>query len=486
MFIDRLKIHWRSLFRLEHNGFGTARRVASSSLTALSMNVILPAVALLGGISGVHAQQPVWDGPVQNNAVAGYPVVEHAEPSQIQSQQSAAAASPYPNTQPTVIPILRPEPPAASISPPIEALPSVQSLPTVTNDLPAIQPTATESCWSINGLARGYYRNDQRIQWSGMEETFGAEGVIAPVFRRQLGNWETTVEGEFYLNQPFDRNILADTPTRVSYMGNYDVDVFEISQLSITCRRDDFSIKAGKMVTPFGRTYFPLYSNARIDAPFIRTEAILWRETGFLIHYQPGIFVGDAAITNGSENLDSNSSKAIVARLGLQTEFSALGCSVKWQDGIGSEEQKQFNNHVGADAMVRCGPFQLSGECIYDEYGFYHPFDPNDITWRHSIYYRELNRAVHVPLTGVGYYADLGYKGQDWDVNLNYGGYYPTEIGNPQHDVPNRRGIIKLAYRFTPALQTYCAALMETSGMIAQEDLNRRGHLLLSGLQYVF
>jgi len=45
------------------------------------------------------------------------------------------------------------------------------------------------------------------------------------------------------------------------------------------------------MDTPFGRTYFPLYSNSRIDAPFIRTEAIGWRQTGVLLHYKHGLLV---------------------------------------------------------------------------------------------------------------------------------------------------------------------------------------------------
>ncbi len=252
-------------------------------------------------------------------------------------------------------------------------------------------------------------------------------------------------------------------------------------------RRDDFSIKLGKMVTPFGRYYFPLYSNARIDAPFIRSESILWRETGLLLHWQPGIFVGDVAMTNGSEDLDSNSSKAVISRLGLQNEYAAVGFSVKWQDGIGSEQQKEFKNHVGADAMFRFGPFLLSGECIYDEYGFRRPgFDPNDITWYHSIYYRDLNRALGEPLTGVGYYMNLGYNGPFWDINLNYGEFYPAPIDNPQHDEINRRGIVKLDYRITPALQPYCAVLVENSGFIAQADRPRKGFLILSGLQYVF
>jgi hypothetical protein len=180
------------------------------------------------------------------------------------------------------------------------------------------KPCCWKPEWDFGFLARGYYRNDQRIQWSGMETTFGAEGIFTPRMKCCLGNWETTVEGEFYLNQPFDRNILADTPERISYMGNYEVQTCEISKLYVSCRRGDWTVSAGKIETPFGRYYFPLYSNARIDAPFIRSEAIHWRETGAFLRYQPGIWRFDAGFTNGTDELDSNSSKAIVSRVGLE------------------------------------------------------------------------------------------------------------------------------------------------------------------------
>jgi hypothetical protein len=347
-------------------------------------------------------------------------------------------------------------------------------------------PCSWKPEWDFGFLARGYYRNDQRIQWSGMESTFGAEGVFTPRMKCCMGGWETIVEGEFYLNQPFDQNILADTPERVSYMGNYKVNTFEISKLYVSCRRGDWTVTAGKIETPFGRYYFPLYTNARIDAPFIRTEAIHWRETGAFLGYHPGIWRFDAGFANGTDDLDSNSSKAIVSRAGLEGECYALGASVKWHDGIGSEQQKQYNNHVGADAMLRWGPFRLSGEVIYDQYGFHRPgFDPDDITWYHSIYYRELNRRYKEPIWGVGYYVDLTFTKEKWDIDLDYGEYYPCNIGNPQHDVTNHRGIAKLAYRWMPCLQSYVCVLIEDSGMIAQEDRQRRGYMLLAGMQFI-
>jgi hypothetical protein len=452
------------------------------------MHVVLLVVAmLLGMTSGAWAQRPEWIAEGQTGVMFDPVFSGSYESPALQCQQPAVVRTQYSSSQPEAIPMQSLGPQVAPAYPLVEALPVTERAPEIQCDLPVVSPAAAERCWDVGGLVRGYYRNDQRIQWSGMEDTFGAEGVIAPIFRRQFGNWDTKVEGEFYLNQPFDQNYLDNSPERHSYLANFRVNTFEISKLLISCRRDDFSITVGKMETPFGRYYFPLYTNARIDAPFIRTESILWRETGLNLHWQPGYFVGDVAITNGSENLDSNSSKALISRLGLQNDYSAAGISVKWQDGIGSDEQKEFKNHIGADAMVRFGQFQLSGECIYDEYGFLRPgFDPDDITWYHSIYYRDLNRALNEPCTGMGYYMNLGYKSDYWAIDLNYGEFYPNPIGDLQHDEINRRGIVKAAYSFTPALQPYCAVLIENSGWIAQEDRPRRGLMVLSGLQYVF
>ncbi|MGA2062118.1 MAG: hypothetical protein ABSG67_16660, partial [Thermoguttaceae bacterium] len=438
--LDSLVARRRSVFSLKRHG-SDAYCITVLSARADCMHVVLLVVAILLGITfGARAQQPDWVAEGQNSAVFGpvfsgsyeSPAIQYQQPAVVTAQYSAnilrqaapvqepvLPATQYSNSQPEAVPLPIPVPREGPMFPYAEALPITERMPEVQCALPAVSPAAAERCWDVGGLVRGYFRDDQRIQWTGMEESFGAEGVISPMFRRQLGNWETKVEGEFYLNQPFDQNILADTPERRSYLANFRVDTFEISKLLISCRRDDFTITVGKMETPFGRYYFPLYSNARIDAPYIRAESILWRETGILVRYQPGIFVGDVAITNGSEDLDSNSSKALISRLGLQNDYYALGISVKWQDGIGSDEQKEFNNHVGADAMVRFGQFQLSGECIYDEYGFRRPgFDPDDITWYHSIYYRDVNNALNVPCTGVGYYVDLGYKGDYWNIDL--------------------------------------------------------------------
>lgn len=342
--------------------------------------------------------------------------------------------------------------------------------------------------WEIHGAVRGSYLNDQRIEWSGVEATFGAEAVVSPVIRHRYNGWEFSAEGEFYLNQPFDRNILVNTNERISYANNFRVDPFEISQLLVRGRYGDLMFAAGKMETPFGRTYFPIYTNSRIDAPFIRTEAILWRETGGLVHYKSGLFVIDAAVANGGPDRDANSSKALIARAGLEDQNWAVGCSVKHQDGIGSEEQKEYKSHVGVDAMYRFGPFTLSAEAIYDQYGFVRPgYNPDAITWGRSIYYRYDNYRDHVPICGIGYYVNLTYQSERWTGVLNYGEYYPGDASSYwQQKIINRRGIAKLAYAFSPHLNWYNVVMLETDGYVAQDDRKRKGAVVLTGIEYGF
>jgi hypothetical protein len=338
--------------------------------------------------------------------------------------------------------------------------------------------------YRIDLLARGYYANDQRIEFTGMEATFGVEAIAAGVLRHRAGAWQLGVEGEFYLNQPFDRNRLVDSPEKRSYVGSFDVSSLEISQFVLSARRGDLLLAIGKMVTPFGRTWFPLYLNDRRDAPFIRTESILWRETGILAQWDPGILVLTAGLMNGSEDRDTNSSKALVARVGLDASRFSLGASVKVQDGVGSEWQKMYNRHAGLDAMWRCGRFTLSGEVIYDEYGARRiGFDPYDITWDHGIYYREQNRAWEVPIHGYGYYANLGYDRPGWGWLLNYGEFYPMSLGDRLHDVTTRRGICKVSSRLLAWCTAYLSVIVENDVPSAQDGKDRRGIFVLGGFQ---
>jgi hypothetical protein len=139
--------------------------------------------------------------------------------------------------------------------------------------------------------------------------------------------------------------------------------------------------------------------------------------------------------------------------------------------------------------MIRSGNWTLSSEIIYDEYGMYHDFDPNDIFWKKSIYYRQINKREHAPIHGVGGYVDLSYNGSSYIVGVNYGEYHPEQLRKPnypQHDYVNRRFIIKFGWNFTNNLQWYNAYIRETDGFIAQEGRIREGNTLVSGVKMEF
>ena len=372
-----------------------------------------------------------------------------------------------------------------------QAVPADGAIPPEDQSLP---PAAANSAYRfldhLEGtiVARGYYRNDQRIAWSGVEDNFGAEGIVAPRLRQQCEDFEFLVDSEFYINQPYDANQLLNDPERLSYAANFRVSEFEVSQLALVTNYEDWTLKIGKFVTPFGRTYFPLYTNSRMDAPFIRTEVIGWRETGMLAHYKSGYFVGDVALTNGGQDLGTNSEKALVARLGLESDGWAIGCSLKKGGGVGSEDEKEFDNQAGVDLMLRAGPFQISSECVYDQYGFGRPgFDPMDITWVKSIYYRDVSSGTQgVPCTGIGYYVNLGYTDGPWDTSLNYGDYYPLYTGTAPNQRVQHRGIGKVAYQLAKPLQIYSVLILENGGYIAQENQPRIPVAVLEGFQFTF
>jgi hypothetical protein len=345
--------------------------------------------------------------------------------------------------------------------------------------------TWSEELWyRIGGKARGYYINDQRIEFTGQEATFAAEGVIDGGLLQRVGAWQLTLDGELFLNQPFDRNILVDTANRRSFTRNFDIEPLQISQLLLGARYGDLYAGMGRFVTPFGRFYYPNYRNNFDDSPFIRSDAILYRETGLLLQWDPAWWVFTAAVTNGGPEQDTNSSKALVARVGIDQPWFAAGASVKVQDGIGSEGQKEFNEHVGVDAMLRRGAWTLSAEAIYDRYGLRRPGTAlTDIFWGRSLYFRDLNNGYHHPITGVGYYANLGYEGPFWTLMLNYGEFHPETIGDPRHDQPIRRGLLKASRHWTRHFETYGAVLIENDRVDDLDTHPRKGIYVLCGCQ---
>lgn len=346
--------------------------------------------------------------------------------------------------------------------------------------------TPTQPTYFVRGVARAYYLNDQRLEFTGQEATFGAEAAVRGAIWRESNGWLVQADAELFFNQPFDRNILVDSPSRASFAHNFDIEPVEISQLYLSAKRGDFSFSVGKFVTPFGRAWFPSYQNDRNDAPFIRSEAILWRETGLLLQYQPGPWRIAAAAVNGGLNRDTNSSKALLARLGFQLERCAGGISIKHQDGIGSEGQKTINNHIGADLMVNFGRWRFSAEVIRDQYGLRRPLDPNSITWGRSYYFREVNIGRHVAINGTGWYLNVNYDGPKWFLAFNYGEYYPQQIGNRGHDQVNHRAIAKAIYHHSDVWDIYLTGMIEDSLELVFAGRDRVGRSLTTGFQMRF
>lgn len=345
------------------------------------------------------------------------------------------------------------------------------------------------SSLEVGFLARGYFVNDQRIEFTGQEDTFGVEGVVDLGWSKELGGGIATARAQFFLNQPFDRNVLVDTPFRESYAHNFEIEPFEISQLYMRYEIGDWNFVLGKFMTPFGRVWFPIYTNDFRDSPFIRSEALLWRETGVLVERRIGELSLAAAITNGSLERDTNSSKALVARLGWNRDDRwEIGSSIKLQDGTGSEGQKEYKEHVGFDGMYRLNSrWTLSGEMIFDRYGIRRPgFPLDDVFWGRSYYNRQLNAGYHDALTGLGYYADLGYRGDLWSFHFNYGEFRPNPIGDRLHDTNNHRGLLKAIRHVAPGLDVYSIVLVENR--LYDPDLltYRKGFSLWAGVQWAW
>jgi hypothetical protein len=137
------------------------------------------------------------------------------------------------------------------------------------------------------------------------------------------------------------------------------------------------------------------------------------------------------------------------------------------------------------DAMVRRGLWTLSGEVIYDEYGLRRPgFPLNDIFWGRSLYFRDLNKAYHEAISGVGYYLNLGYDSPFWSLTLNYGEYYPEIIGNPNHDISVHRAFVKLSHFWSPQFETYGVLMFENDRDDNLDSHPREGSYLLVGCQF--
>ncbi len=344
--------------------------------------------------------------------------------------------------------------------------------------------------WVEYGFAaRGFYLNDQRIEFTGNEVTFGAAGVLRAAAGLRRGNGIGLVYTELLLNQRFDQNILTDFALRESFANNFEIETLELSQLTVACQHENWTVEIGRFVSPFGRYYGLSAQNQFMDVPFIRSEAILFRETGAQLRWDPGPLRCAVALTNGGPWKDTNSSKALVARVGLDLPRTSFGGSVKWHDGIGSEIQKEYKSHVGVDFMLRINErLMFSSEVIYDEYGLRRPgIALDDIDWGRSIYNRQLNKGILQPLTGWGYYANLIGNCPRFDWMISIGQFLPSDtLGDPIHDQITTRGLGQIYWHLNDVLDLYASGLIENPVDNAQNGQRRETWMLASGLQIRF
>lgn len=313
----------------------------------------------------------------------------------------------------------------------------------------------------FDGTVRSFLKLDQRIAWSGVESTFAAEGVLRPKFERRGTRGVWRAQGEFFLNQPMG-TMLSD-PVRDLYHDNFVTRPFDIFQLALEWETDEWLIRFGRVVTPLGRYPVPMLTNALLDAPFLRTEVLGFTETGALIRWRPGIWSFDLGLSNGEETLDTNSTKALLARAGFDWRSIGFGLWLKAHDGTGSEQQKTFGSRYGFDASFRLRRWTIYAEGIVDEHGLYRgDADPPTLRPR-SLYHRDVYRGRRAPVWGGGFHLGAMLRLADFWIDWNYGVYWPERIGVPSHDEPIRRALVKLTWRLAPRFDVFGVAIAENS-----------------------
>ncbi len=313
----------------------------------------------------------------------------------------------------------------------------------------------------FDGTIRSFLKLDQRISWSGAESTFAAEAVLRPRLERR-GEWGTwRARGEFFLNQPMG-TLLSD-PVRDLYREALETRPFDIFQLSLEYESENWRIRLGRIRTPLGHYPVPLLTNALVDAPFLRTEVLGFTETGMFVRWRPGLWSFDLGLSNGESNLDTNSTKALVARTGLEWRSLRFGIWLKAHDGAGSEQQKKFGSVYGVDTSVQFRRWTIYAEGSLDEHGLYRG-DADPQTLRPlSFYHREVYRGRRAPVWGGGFHIGAMLTFADFWIDWNYGVYWPEPIGVPSHDEPIKRALIKMTWNVARHFDVYALAIAENS-----------------------
>lgn len=349
----------------------------------------------------------------------------------------------------------------------------------------ATDPTAAgRQPFHYQVLLRSFLLDDQRIQWSGLENSFAAEAVLSLNYRRELNGVTLLAGSQIMISQPFSRNILSDE-YRQRYRQNFDIEPFSFKELFIGFQSRSFILRLGKFQSPFGQSEVPSFCNAYSDQPFIRVESIMRWDTGLSLELRPGILRMNLALVNGSEDQDTNSAKSLVARLGLEGKNWALGISGKYFGDRGSETQKLYRDHVGIDMKLLLGALSISAELIHEQYGLHRPLSEEEITWPRSYYYRDINFDTKTPIKGTGGYLNLKWTARGFVLNLNYGEYIPEKIGQPLHDEVNRRLLASLSLSLFDGLEGFVSLLIENDRPREPVFSGASPYMYILGMQYV-
>lgn len=349
-------------------------------------------------------------------------------------------------------------------------------------------PVSENTVFTLSGNARAYWRKYGPIMWSGLEDTFGAEGNLSPAIQVNADNWSYGAYGNFQLNTPYDGNVLY-TSNRAPYLNHFDTEPFKVDLLAVTIQGQHWGLEAGRVQSPYGSFNYQLMDNSRWFGPFIRSEIIGYRELGFIGNFQSEGFKVSLGPVNGTPDLKSNSAKGVVGRVAYGRNQWEVGASGKWSGHLGSEDQKRYQSFVGGDAIYHItDSIALSGEVMVDWHGLQNPpsspLPPPEYSGLYSFYGLDVYNNGN-SIRGVGYYVNLDYRKYPWYFGINYGSYFPEQINNAWHDETKNRGLLQGRWNLSRRLSFYGTVFLENVNQNAPAPVNTgQGLGYLLGLQF--
>ncbi len=284
----------------------------------------------------------------------------------------------------------------------------------------------------MEGWVNIYYLNNQQIQHTGNECTFGAFTDVELTLR-PYSNFNIYSKGLFRLQQELDS-------TARGYE-KYTKEPFEVRTLFIgietkKCGR----VCLGKLEKGAGNFNYPDFVPADIFIPLDRTR-ILRYDTGIFWDFGRRGWQARTALINGVEELDSNSAKGLFIQIEKSSKVSdslrgEAGVFAQVQDGRGSTPIKYDDNYIGTFLALDAGRLRLDTGAAYHYYGY-------------GDYRENMERAIDEHNYGTDFDLEEGYnfdnpkenkEGLSWHISadivnlfmenlkfsLSYSGFIPN------------------------------------------------------------